>query len=296
MATGGWPDRARGILLSLRPRQWTKNLLVFAGLLFSGHMLDPAYWPPAIAAFLAFCALSGTVYLVNDVSDREQDRLHPRKSQRPIAAGKVSAGQALSVAAMLGVAGLGLALWAEPWVLVLGALYLLVNLAYISGLKGVPLVELFAVASGFVARALAGVLVVGADLSPWFLLCTVLLSLLLVLGKRRHELVLLDQGALEHRPVLEFYSRAFLDQLITVVTTATLVAYFLYTFFAPGAPGHMALMWTIIPVLYGLFRYLYLVLDAGQGGEPEELLLQDPGILISVLVWLGGVTAALYWL
>lgn len=289
-------DRWRGVLISLRPRQWTKNLLVFAGLLFSGRMLQPEYWLPALIAFAAFCALSGAIYLLNDVVDREQDRRHPKKRNRPIAAGTVSPATAGFVSAGAAAAGLALAHWAHPSLFYLASAYVGLNLAYILGLKNVPLVELFSVAMGFVVRAMAGVMVVEAELSPWFLLCTVLLSLLLVLGKRRHELLLLVQGAGEHRPALDFYSRELLDQLLTVVTTATLVSYFLYTFFSPAGAEHLALMWTIIPVLYGLFRYLYLVLDAGQGGEPEDILLQDPGILGSVLLWLGGVIIALYWI
>ncbi|MGI6575172.1 MAG: decaprenyl-phosphate phosphoribosyltransferase [bacterium] len=286
-----------GLLKSLRPKQWTKNLLVFAGLVFSGQALNSDYWPLVLGVFAAFCLLAGAIYLYNDVLDREKDKLHPKKNLRPIAAGIVAPGLALVVAAILAGFGLVLAFIAGHAVGYLGLGYLALNLAYSAKLKAVPLIDLFVVATGFVFRAVAGVAAVEAELSPWFLLCTVLLSFLLILGKRRHELMLLDQEAGNHRAVLGLYSRLFLDQMISVITTATLISYFLYTFFSEAAKLHQHdLMWTIPPVLYGMFRYLYLIYEEGKGGEPEELLLQDWGILGSVLVWGISVVVILYLL
>ncbi len=282
-----------GLLCSLRPRQWTKNLLVFAGLLFSGRLTDRSLWLPAGSAFLAFCLLAGAVYLGNDLLDREQDRLHPKKCRRPIASGAVPPVAALTAAGLLGLIGLYLLFRggrATGW---LGLGYIALNLAYSFRLKEIPLLDLFSIAMGFVLRAVVGVVAVNVELSPWFLLCTVLLSLLLVLGKRRHELVFLAQGAAEHRAVLGRYSITFLDQMISAISTATLVFYSLYTFFSEAGQQY-ALMWTIPPVLYGLFRYLYLVYEKGQGGEPEEILLRDTGILASVILWVVSIIVILY--
>jgi len=284
-----------GLFGSLRLKQWTKNLLVFAGLLFSGRLTDRTLWHPAALTFGAFCLLASAVYLLNDLHDREQDRLHPKKCHRPIAAGLVPPAVALAAAGFLSLAGLLLAFRSGPKVGYLGAGYLALNLAYIIKVKHVPLLDIFSVAMGFVLRAVTGVVAVGVELSPWFVLCTVLLALLLVLGKRRQELVSLAAEATGHRKVLGRYSRVFLDQMISIIATATLVSYSLYTFFSE-AGRHHSLMWTIPPVLYGLFRYLYLVYQEGQGGEPEELLLHDPGILGSVLLWVLSILVILYFL
>lgn len=293
---GNWvPGVLMGLFGSLRLRQWTKNLLVFAGLLFSGRLTDRTLWLPAVGAFGAFCLLASAVYLLNDLWDREQDRQHPRKCHRPIAAGIVPPPVALAAAGFLSLAGLLLAFASGAQAGYLGAGYLVLNLAYIIKIKEVPLLDIFSVAMGFVLRAVTGVVAVGVELSPWFVLCTVLLSLLLVLGKRRQELVSLAVGAAAHRKVLGRYSQVFLDQMISIIATATLVSYSLYTFFSE-AGRHHSLMWTIPPVLYGLFRYLYLVYEEGRGGEPEEILLHDPGILGSVLLWVLSILVILYFL
>ena len=285
-----------GLLASLRPRQWSKNLLIFAGLLFSGRLPEKGLWPPAFYTFLAYCLLASSVYLFNDVVDREGDRLHPKKCHRPIAAGIVAPELALLGSLFLAGAGLYLSLAAAGRAVAsLSLAYLGLNVAYSLKLKEVPLLDILMVALCFVLRAVAGVEAVGVELSPWFLLCTLLLSLLLVLGKRRHELITLGGEAVGHREVLGRYSCLFLDQLISVITTATLVTYFLYTFFSPTGRRY-ALMGTIPPVLYGLFRYLYLVYEEGKGGEPEELLVRDPGILGSVLLWVASVVVVLYFL
>ena len=288
---------ALGLFHSLRPRQWTKNILVFGGLVFSGQAMSGSSWGAALKVFAAFCFLSGAVYLNNDVFDRNEDRQHPKKAHRPIAAGLVSPALALGTAVILAGLGVVLSFTVDPLVGYFALTYLALNLAYTLKLKTVPLVDLFMVAGGFVLRAVAGVKAVKAELSPWFLLCTVLLSLLLILGKRRHELMLLEQGAGNHRAVLKHYSQLFLDQMISVITTATLVSYFLYTFFSAAARRHHHdLMWTIPPVLFGMFRYLYLIYVKNKGGEPEDLLLGDWGILGSVLVWGISVVVILYFI
>jgi 4-hydroxybenzoate polyprenyltransferase len=214
-----------GLLRSIRMRQWTKNFLVFAGLLFSGQMLEWQLWLPIFQAFLAFCCLASATYLGNDLRDRDKDKFHPKKRFRPIAAGIVPPRTALTAAVLLGGVGLYLAFGVGKAVGYLGLGYIILNLAYSLKLKTIPLLDIFVVALGFVLRAVAGVVAVGVELSPWFLLCTVLLSLLLVLGKRRHELVSLEDEAAAHRPVLSFYSQYFLDQMLSVITTAKKVAW-----------------------------------------------------------------------
>jgi 4-hydroxybenzoate polyprenyltransferase len=283
-----------GLLRSLRPRQWTKNLLVFAGLIFSQNLGRPALVGRAVATFVLFCLLSGGIYLVNDALDVERDRAHPRKRHRPVASGQVSPGLALGVGLALLIGSCGAAFLlsrALGWV-TLGYAGLLT--AYSAGLKHVVIVDALMVATGFVLRALAGVVVLGAGFSHWLLLCTILLALFLTLGKRRHELLTLEVGGAGHRPILTEYSPQLLDQMIAVVTASTLMAYALYTV----APETQANVGTWMPltipfVLYGIFRYLYLLYRRDLGGDPSEHLVTDPALLADVALWAAAIVVGL---
>jgi 4-hydroxybenzoate polyprenyltransferase len=281
---------------SLRPRQWTKNLLVFAGLIFSGNLARPALVGRVVLAFLIFCLLSGAVYLLNDVTDAERDRSHPQKRLRPVAAGRLSPRLAAGVGVGL-LLGACLAAFAVsvPFGIVAVAYGGLLS-AYSAGLKHLVIVDALVIAAGFVLRALAGVVVIGEEFSNWLLLCTILLALFLTFGKRRHELLALEGGAAEHRPILSEYSPQFLDQMIAVVTAATLMAYALYAISPETAAklGTRHLPLTIPFILYGLFRYLYLLYRHELGGNPSEHLLTDRALLLDVALWGLAVIAILY--
>jgi 4-hydroxybenzoate polyprenyltransferase len=284
------------LVVSLRPRQWTKNLLVFAGLIFSLGLTDVRQVLRATAAFTLFCLLSGSIYLINDVFDAERDRRHPQKRHRPVAAGRLRPGTALGagLALMLVACAASFAL-SMPfgWVAVAYAALLT---TYSAGLKHVVIVDALMIAGGFVLRALAGVVVVGVEFSHWLLLCTILLALFLTFGKRRHELLALEAGAVDHRPILSEYSPQLLDQMIAVVTASTLMAYALYTV-APETQAKLGtgrLPLTIPFVLYGIFRYLYLLYRRDLGGNPSEHLLTDRALLFDVALWGAAVVVILY--
>jgi 4-hydroxybenzoate polyprenyltransferase len=285
-----------GLIASLRPRQWTKNLLVFAGLIFSRHLLDLDLLWRVCAGFVLFCLLSGGTYLLNDVVDAERDRGHPRKRLRPVASGRVPVRVAGTVGALL-LAGASAGAFALSTRFGFVALaYAVLLTGYSLGLKHVVIVDALVIASGFVLRALAGVVVIDAEFSDWLLLCTILLALFLTFGKRRHELVTLEDGALDHRPILSEYSPQLLDQMIAVVTASTLMAYALYTV-APETQtrlGTTQMPWTIPFVLYGLFRYLYLLYRRDLGGDPSEHLITDRALLVAVALWGATVLAVVY--
>ena len=285
----------RALLVSLRPHQWTKNLVVLVALAFSKHLFDGDAVLRATAAFLAFCALSGAVYVVNDLVDRERDGLHPAKRSRPIASGALPLGAARVAAAILLAAGLlaSLALGAGFLLCALG--YVALNLAYSLGLKDVVILDVLAIAIGFVLRAVAGALAIQVVFSDWLLVCTILLALFLALAKRRHEMVTLPDAA-SHRAILAEYSPYLLDQMIAVVTASCLTAYAFYTL----APETVAkyrtdrLALTIPFVIYGIFRYLYLVHRKDQGGSPSDVLLADRPLLLAVFLWAVSVVLIVY--
>lgn len=272
----------RAALVSLRPRQWTKNLLLFAGIIFAAKLGDVSRWGDALAAFGAYCAASSASYLVNDVRDAPHDRVHPTKRARPIARGELSprVAEVLAVlllfAAILLVAPLGLSS-----ILCLCAFFAL-QVAYTLKLKHVVLLDVMAIAGLFVIRAAAGAAAVDVRISPWLLLCTALLALFLALAKRRGELVLVGAEATPGRPVLEGYSLALVDQLVSVVAASTVISYCLYTFTARGSK---AMMVTIPFVVFGVFRYLLLMHRQDLGEEPEEVLLRDVPILVCIGGW-----------
>jgi 4-hydroxybenzoate polyprenyltransferase len=284
------------IVRSLRPGQWVKNALVFAPLVFAQQALERHALVRSLAAFAIFCLASGAVYLVNDLLDRASDREHPVKRRRPIASGALSPSVAAVAAAVAGTGALlAAALLDGRLALVLGV-YFFANLAYSRVLKHLVILDVMTIAAGFVLRVVAGGIAVGVALSSWLLLCTSLLALFLGFGKRRHELVLLEVNASSHRPILSEYSPYFLDQLIAVVTTSTLVSYALYTMdpVVHQKLGTPYLPLTIPFVLYGIFRYLYLVHQKQEGGDPSQIVFGDRPLLADIVLWGVTVFAILY--
>jgi 4-hydroxybenzoate polyprenyltransferase len=278
---------ARAALVAMRPRQWSKNLLVFAGLVFAAKLGDASRWVEAVAAFVAYCAISSSAYLVNDVRDREDDRLHPVKRARPIARGELSVRAALVLAAVLAALALGLTgalgLASVAFLLAFAGL----QAGYTLVLKHVVLLDVLTIAALFVIRAAAGAEAVDVRISPWLLLCTALLALFLALAKRRGELVVVGAKRSPGRPVLEGYSLELVDQLVAIVASSTVIAYSVYTLTARDSK---ALLATVPFVIFGVFRYLLLVHRDDVGEEPEQVLLTDVPILLAVAGWI--VTAA----
>ena len=287
---------ARLLLRSLRPEQWTKNLIVFAGLLFGLRLSDPGAILRAAAAFAAFCALSGVVYVVNDILDREADRRHPLKALRPIASGALSPALAGGAAAVLAAVGLAASFALGVNFGLIALTYLVLQTLYSGPLKHIVILDVLTIAVGFVLRAAAGAVAVEVPISHWLLVVTVLLALFLALSKRRHELVLLAGGAAEHRPILGEYSPYLLDQMISVVTASTLVAYIFYCISPDTVQkfGTNLLGLTIPFPLYGIFRYLYLVHRREGGGSPSQMLLNDRPLLICVGLWVVAVVVIVY--
>jgi 4-hydroxybenzoate polyprenyltransferase len=274
--------RARAVLAALRPRQWTKNLLLFAGIVFAAKLGDGVRWVEAWAGFAAYCAASSAAYLVNDLRDAEADRLHPIKRFRPVAAGELEPRTALVIAAALGALAVGVAAALGPWSLAFLGGFLALQAAYTLRLKHEVLIDVMAIAGLFVLRAAAGAEAVDVPISPWLLLCTGLLALFLGLAKRRGELVLVGAERTPGRPVLEGYSLVFVDQLVSVVAASTVIAYSLYTFTARDS---RTMMVTIPYVLFGVFRYLLLIQRDDVGEEPENVLLTDRPLLGTIALW-----------
>lgn len=277
---------ALALARALRPRQWLKNGLIFVALIFAFKLDDLDLALRALAAFAIFSLLSSAGYLVNDLLDLERDRLHPRKSRRPLASGQIRPGEAVALAALLVATCVPAAFALNQRFGLVAVAYLALTLAYSFKLKHVVLVDLFAIAGGFVLRAIAGAVVIDVPISPWLYVCTVLASLFLGLAKRRNELVLLERGAGSHRRILDEYTLGLLDQLITIVSAAAIMAYSLYTFSAENLPPNHAMMATIPVVIYGIFRYLYLVYVKNQGGSPEEMLLSDRPLAAAAFGWI----------
>jgi 4-hydroxybenzoate polyprenyltransferase len=290
------PSTVGLLLVSLRPEQWTKNLLVLAGVVFGGRLLEPPVVAIALEAFAIFCALSGAVYLFNDVADREADRNHPLKRERPIASGQLSTTSAVTAGVVLGVAGMATAFSIGTQFAIVAAAYLAVQILYSFGLKHVVIVDVLMIAAGFVLRAIAGAVAVDVPIGHWLLVCTTLLALFLALSKRRHELTLLAERATDHRRILEEYSPYLLDQMIGVVTSSTLIAYTVYATSSDTAVrlGTAKLGLTIPFVLYGIFRYLYLVHQKRGGGSPATMLLTDRPLLGCVALWAASVIVLMY--
>ena len=270
----------------MRPRQWSKNGLVFVPLFFDGKLTDPVSVARTIAAFVLLCMVSSAIYLMNDLRDIEKDRQHPHKKFRPLAAGQLNPNLATATAVILAVGGLIAGFYLSFALGLVLLTYLIIQVAYIFYLKNVVLIDVMVVAAGFILRVAAGVAVISVErFSPWLYVSTFLLALFVALGKRRHELVLLGHEADNHRSILAEYNLDLIDRLIGIVTTSAIVAYFLYTFLAEGLPGNNLMMLTIPFVLYAVFRYLYLIHVRHEGGAPEEIFLRDRALQATIGSW-----------
>lgn len=276
----------RYILITMRPRQWPKNIFVFAALVFDRQLIAPESLLITTTAFILFCLASSLVYVINDLTDIESDRLHPHKRHRPLASGKLSKNSALFAVGVLFILVFPAAFLVDVWLGIILSSYFALMLAYSLWLKHVPLIDVMIIAAGFVLRVAAGVVIIETQrFSPWLFVATTFLALFIGLGKRRAEIYLLQSEAGFHRRVLDGYTLDLLDQLLTIVLSATLMTYCLYTFSAEITPGNHSMMLTIPFVIYGLFRYLYLVRVDHIGGAPEEIVLTDRPMQAAVALW-----------
>jgi 4-hydroxybenzoate polyprenyltransferase len=288
MSPGKIIDTLTALVQAMRPLQWVKNVVIFAALVFD-RQLGPNNLQPMLrtfAGFIIFCLLSGVVYIFNDIADVEADRAHPTKRNRPIASGRLPVPVALISAVVILAVIFPVSYWLSPAFAAVALGYFLLNLAYSKWIKHIAILDVFAIALGFVLRVAAGVtLIQVARFSPWLYVVTTLASLYIGFGKRRAELGLLAGEANAHRKVLGGYTLPMLDQYITIVSATVIMAYSLYTFSAPNLPGNHVMMLTIPFVLYGVFRYQYLVERQGSGGAPEEVLFHDRPLQLTVLLW-----------
>ncbi|HEY73173.1 MAG: decaprenyl-phosphate phosphoribosyltransferase [Anaerolineaceae bacterium 4572_32.2] len=284
-----------GLIKTMRPKQWVKNVFAFAPLIFDVKLFDPRYLARTIVGAGLLCLVSGVVYIINDLVDIEQDRRHPKKQKRPLASGQVNAGAAIVAAIIIPLIALPAGFLLDPGFGAILTGYLLLQIAYSFWLKNVVIVDVMVIAAGFLLRVAAGVPLVDAErFSPWLYVCMTLLALLIGFGKRRHELVLLKENANTHRKSLQEYSLSLLDHIISIVTASTLVAYAFYTFSAPNLPPNYTMMLTIPFVLYGIFRLLYLIHVKEMGGAPEEIALTDRPLQATFLLWGLSVVIVMY--
>ncbi|MEN6478833.1 MAG: decaprenyl-phosphate phosphoribosyltransferase [Anaerolineales bacterium] len=282
----------RALLRTMRPRQWAKNVFVFAGVVFDGRLFDPVPLGRTIAAFVIFCLLSSAVYLINDVVDADKDRRHPTKRNRPIASGELSPKVAVAAAVILTVGSLAGAFAINTPLGLVSLAYLALMMAYSFYLKRLVIIDVMVIAAGFVLRVMAGAAAVQVTrFSPWLYMCSTLLALFIAINKRRNELLLLAEDANNHRASLGDYNLEFLDTMTSLVTATLLASYSFYTFSAPNLPANHSMMLTIPFVLYGVFRYLFLVHARGLGGAPEEIVLSDKPLILTLVLW--GVTVCL---
>ena len=276
----------RDIFYSLRPKQWFKNFFIFSALVFDRQLTNSKSVITTVLGFIIFCALSSSVYVFNDLFDIEADKNHLLKKNRPIASGRVSISLAIVLGFFIGFTALFWAYWLSFNFFLICLSYLVINLFYSKWLKHFPIIDVLIIASGFVLRVAAGVSLVKVErFSPWLYVVTTLLALFIGFGKRRAELALLAGSANQHRIVFDGYTLEFLDQLITIVSGTTIIGYSFYTFSAPNLPNNHAMMLTIPFVLYGIFRYLYLLKVKESGGAPEELLMNDKPLQLSIMLW-----------
>ncbi len=292
-----WCRMVRKIKLlfsSARPKQWTKNLVIFAAIIFSGKLFETALLLKTCVAFISLCMLSGFIYILNDILDVEKDRHHPKKRNRPIASGEISINEAFFAGVLFFLSALFFGIIAGSGYLIAAGMYLLLQIAYSEFLKHVVILDIIAIAAGFVIRAVAGAWTIGVPLSPWLLICAALLALFLAAAKRRHELLLLGEISDDHRPVLSEYSMALLDEITSTLSAATVTTYSLYTFFSHAKRGGY-MMLTIPFVLYGVLRYQYLIHTKNEGGNPEDILLKDKPTVINILLWILSVIVLLYF-
>ncbi len=286
-----------GLIKSMRPKQWTKNGFIFAALIFDVKLFQLEPLLRTIAGFILLCFISGSVYLINDLVDVEKDRRHPTKKNRPIVSGQVPFGLALGVAIIIPIIVLPLSFLLDPIFGLIITAYLLLQIAYSFVLKNIVIVDVFTIAAGFVLRVAAGVPLAEAErFSPWLYVFTVLLALFLGLGKRRQEIVLLKGEAHKTRSILNEYNIPFVDAMLSIVTTGTIITYSFYTFSAPNLPNNDLMMLTIPFVVYGIFRYLYVIHVQGNGGAPDEVLLSDRSLQIDLLLFGIAVIVILYFM
>lgn len=284
-----------GLIKSMRPRQWSKNAFVFVALLFDRKLFDPASVAAVLGAFILLCLMSSAVYLMNDLADIESDRQHPTKKDRPLPSGRLNPRVAMAASFLLAAVSLVAGYFLSYKLAILLLLYLISQIAYTFKLKHVVLLDVLTIASGFILRIAAGVAVIDVErFSPWLYVFGGFLALFMALGKRRAELTLLGGGAGSHRAILDDYSLDLIDRLQSIVTTSAIVAYSLYTFLAEGLPENHAMMLTIPFVLYAIFRYLYLIHVRSEGGAPEEILLRDKPLQITLVLYGIMVIVALY--
>lgn len=285
-----------GLIRTMRLRQWSKNIVIYAGLVFDGRLFEPASFFYTTLVVLCFCLVSSCVYIINDLSDIDKDRLHPRKRSRPLPSGELDPRFATASAAILAIVSIGVASWLNPWVGLVTLVYLLQNVAYSFYLKNIVLIDVMVLSLGFLLRVLAGVLIADvSNFSPWLYVCMALLSLFLGFGKRRHEITLLQGDAAAHRSSLQEYNLPLLDQIMSLVTTSTFVAYTFYSFEAQTAlvsDGRMLL--TTPFVFFAIVRYLYLIHVKKKGGAPDELVFEDRPLLIDGLLWMVSVVLLIY--
>ncbi|NOV00270.1 decaprenyl-phosphate phosphoribosyltransferase [Paenibacillus planticolens] len=266
----------------MRPKQWTKNILLYAAMVFSIDSLKFSMFWQSTLGFILFCIVSSCVYILNDYLDINADKNHPIKKHRPMASGLLNSKLAISVGIFLFLSSMIIAFLYNLKFAIILIIYFLINVAYSTFLKHVVILDVMLVASGFVLRAFGGGIIINVIITPWFLICTMLISLFLAISKRRHEFIMSKESNTSHRKVLQFYNLSLLDQMNSIVTTATIISYSLFTF-TSGRTIH--LMWTIPFVLYGIFRYLYLIHVEGKGGSPDKLLFEDKHILITVFLY-----------
>lgn len=278
----------------IRPKQWTKNLVVFVGVIFSNNFLDLPMVLATIQAFIIFCLSAGAIYIINDMKDIESDRAHPVKKNRPLASKQLTLPFAGAMAGLFAVGSLAWSFLLAPVFGLIVLAYMLLNLSYTLGLKHIVILDVFLITTGFVLRAIGGAVIIDVAISPWLIVVTILLSLFLGFAKRRHELITMGDEAVAHRPALDDYSPALLDQFMGVVASATIIAYSLYAFNSPTASQNDYFMVTVPLVIYGILRYLYLVYQKNLGGSPEVILLSDKPLIVTILLWIGTVGCLLY--
>ncbi len=284
------------LLAAMRPNQWTKNVFIFAALVFDEKLFIPTYLVRVVAGFALFCLLSSTVYLINDLADMEKDWQHPKKRHRPLASGALSPNVAKVAAGVSPLIALPVSFWLSPAFGFIALIYLIINLAYSLGLKNLVILDVLIVAAGYVLRVAAGTVIIPVErFSPWLYVCTTLGALFISFAKRRHELLTLEASSGQHRASLEEYTQRLLDEMIVVTAATTIIAYSLYTFSAPNLPPNHSMMLTIPFVLYGVFRYLYLIHVKNEGGNPDEIFLKDVPLLLDILLWGVAVVVVLYW-
>jgi len=286
----------RSFIASMRLQQWIKNLFLFAALVFSGNLFVVHDVVLVVEGFLLFSLASSAVYLFNDISDLENDKLHPVKSLRPLPSGKLRVGPALAGSILLAATGLLGGYLIRPQFSLVLILYLLINLLYSLKLKEIVILDVMTISAGFVLRVVAGAVLINVPTSEWLIICTLLLSLFLGFSKRRNELTVLEEQADIHRSVLAQYSPYFLDQMIGIVTASTVMSYALYTISEETVRkfGTNRLFYTVPFVLYGIFRYLYLVHKKEAGGNPARLALTDVPLLINISLWILTATIIIY--